>query len=692
MIKKRVASYILLFVLVMLATFSFIYSVSICDAVLPNEYEQSYKDVKNPDNTYGLDYDWWVQDLGLDDVRDTIESWLDEPEFYNLEYFEQNPIVIAVIDSGVNFNHEIFRGYYDEFGMPTEEVGVGNYDVFYRDEDGELICYNAYADYKGKTSEVFNVLDDAPDQHGTHVCGIISILIHELNLEKYVKIMPIKASYPHDGKSSFPLSALETGIRIALQNGANVVNLSLSSDTVSYKNIVSSTNAKQAIFCAAAGNDKELKPHYPAASTSVVGVMGYTLDNSGDLKFYENSNYGSAYDICAPAVKIISANGATNSGYKTLTGTSMACPIVSFGAALAQLKYGALREGLGIETSISDITNLVKTSSSRSISTRIKAIDYTFPVFDMNVLLNADDAAYCSIELDTNKSSMAIDEISKVDMHLSIFPKLASNKGTVKWTVEQDGKVIKACEGFELSFLPLATIGEVKTSVVWTYKDKEYEDSYIINIKYADLKTNKISLSTESIVEKNKDKYVAGYEIINSLSGLDYVSPETVGKIMWYVNDKYASVNGKQFTYLPEESGEYTISAKLNGVLIAQIDISCVDQNLNGNKDRDDNKVVTIVLIVLGSCLVLALVVSLTVIFIKKRKANPKNKEDDELEFEADLVDLSDTEKENAMEAVTVEEYEENIKEDYDSQNNDLLEANDNQLLDEVEIESDFEE
>ena len=75
------------------------------------------------------------------------------------------------------------------------------------------------------------MLDDAPDRHGTHVAGILATFIHELNLEKYIKIMPVKAAYPTGSTSTFSSTAFNDGVKFALSSGADVVNMSLASDS-----------------------------------------------------------------------------------------------------------------------------------------------------------------------------------------------------------------------------------------------------------------------------------------------------------------------------------------------------------------------------------------------------------------------------------------------------------------------------
>ncbi|MCQ2409399.1 MAG: S8 family serine peptidase [Clostridia bacterium] len=628
--------YLLLFVLVLLAVFSF--TVSVCDAYLPSGYEESYKGKENPGYS-GFNYDWYVDELNLGPVKAEFASWFEEKDIYDFSYFEENPIVIAVIDTGVNFNHEIFLGQYDKNGNPTTSTEIGEYDVFLRDDDGDIVRYNAYADYRNKKEDIYDVMDDAPDCHGTHVCGIISILIHEMNLEKYIKILPIKAAYPKTDSSSFPFNAVQKAIVFALQNNADVVNMSFSGGNT-YQTLVTANYAKEAVFCAAAGNEKTSATHYPAASSNCIGVMGYTYDTKGEKIFYENSNFGSAYDIMAPAVKLISADGSADDRYKTLSGTSMACPVVSFAAACATLKYGAIEKGIGLETTPNEISALIKGAHSDVVR---KGGKNYFPL-DFNVLMNADNFAYCKIDIDSGSSKQTINNVSKVSAHIVTYPQSAAEKGSVQWTVKHGDTVIKESSEREISFLPLSKVGTVTVDVKWTYLARSYSDQYIVTVDYADPDSSRISMKAESIVDMYEGNFIAGYQVQHTLSGLDYVSPETIGTIMWYVDGIYSGVNGKTFTYLNETSGTVRISAKYNGNLLAEFTENYVSEDVIPKEDKKDDKVVEIVLITAAAVLGAALVAAFIAFAIKKKKASKStvNKDDDEPDTDALGIDFDE--------------------------------------------------
>ena len=119
---------------------------------------------------------------------------------------------------------------------------------------------------------------------------------------------------------------------------------------------MTASDAEEAVFVAAAGNYHDDSDSifggkfYPAANDHVIGVMNCEVGEDGAVLHVagqdKGSNYGSAYEVCAPGTDIMSADGG-NMGYKTLTGTSMASPVVSFAVALlrTEMPRGGLRRG-----------------------------------------------------------------------------------------------------------------------------------------------------------------------------------------------------------------------------------------------------------------------------------------------------------------------------------------------------------
>lgn len=243
-----------------------------------------------------------------------------------------DPVVIAVVDTGLDLTNSVFSG------------------LLLTDEDGRIMGYNSYYDSKNDSSMLGDIDDETEDKHGTKVASVIAMLIRELGLEDYIRIYPVKASYPSGssdgGVNNFDRTTVRLAISNAAETGADVINLSLCSTTDSastwandtqLQNVIASA-ATQATIVAAAGNNSRASTStkfYPAAYDGIIGVMASAEGGT----YHTTTNYGSAYDVFAPGENIL-VSGA-DASYELTSGTSMAAPIVSFAAALLKLTLTA---------------------------------------------------------------------------------------------------------------------------------------------------------------------------------------------------------------------------------------------------------------------------------------------------------------------------------------------------------------
>jgi thermitase len=203
--------------------------------------------------------------------------------------------IIAIVDSGINLSHPEFTGRI-----------VPGYDFINNDDDPS---------------------DD--HGHGTHVAGIAAAGINGIGTVGVCpecKLMPVKVLNQRNGGT---WGTVSKGILFAVDNGADVINLSLGASITSTTLISSVQYAldKGVVIVAAAGNMASNGPFYPAAVPGVIGVSG---TDSQD-QYWQVSNYGDYIDVSAPAVNIYSSyyDLANTSGYAYMSGTSMASPFVS---------------------------------------------------------------------------------------------------------------------------------------------------------------------------------------------------------------------------------------------------------------------------------------------------------------------------------------------------------------------------
>lgn len=167
--------------------------------------------------------------------------------------------------------------------------------------------------------------------HGTHCAGIAAAITN--NKKGIAGVAPQASIYAVrvlDNQGSGTLDAVAQGIREAADSGAQVISLSLGAPDggTALQEAVQYAWDKGAVIVAAAGNDGDSTPNYPAYYDKVISVAS---TDQYDQKSYF-STYGKWVDVAAPGSNIYSTyKGST---YRTLSGTSMATPHVAGLAAL----------------------------------------------------------------------------------------------------------------------------------------------------------------------------------------------------------------------------------------------------------------------------------------------------------------------------------------------------------------------
>jgi hypothetical protein len=191
----------------------------------------------------------------------------------------------------------------------------------------------SHPDLSGSVVRGYDFVNDkesAEDDHGhgTHVAGIIAAKQNQTGIvgtSHQSWVMPIKVL---NSTGSGYVSDVAKGIYWAVDNGANIINLSLGApvDTDVLRKAVNYASSKGVLMVGAAGNDSGSPCQYPAAYSSVICVVA--TDKSNKLASF--SNIGG--EIAAPGV----SNYSTFLGgtYRYLSGTSMAAPHVSGSLAL----------------------------------------------------------------------------------------------------------------------------------------------------------------------------------------------------------------------------------------------------------------------------------------------------------------------------------------------------------------------
>lgn len=214
-------------------------------------------------------------------------------------------------------------------------------------------------DYEDKSERYYGNNDVAgPDpSHGTHVAGIIGAErnngIGVNGIASNVRIMAIRAVPNGDERDKDVANA----IRYAVDNGADVINMSFGKSYSPYKEVVDQAVAyadkNNVLLVHGAGNSAQnidTTANYPtdkysSAMSDSAATLWLSVGATSwkpNQEFVANfSNYGNeAVDLFAPGVDIYST--MPDNKYKFQEGTSMASPVVAGTAALIMSYYPEL--------------------------------------------------------------------------------------------------------------------------------------------------------------------------------------------------------------------------------------------------------------------------------------------------------------------------------------------------------------
>lgn len=208
-------------------------------------------------------------------------------------------VKVAVIDTGIDYTH------------PDLAVAGGA----------------SFVDYTG------DYMDD--HSHGTHCAGTIAGLDNSIGVIGAAPGAELYAVKVLDGTGSGSYSDIIAGIDWAVQNGMDVISMSLggSASSASLEQACRNAEAAGVLVVAAAGNSGNYAGTgdnvlHPARFDSVIAVAA--LDKANVRPYF--SSTGPAVEIAAPGTSIRSTYPGATYSYKS--GTSMACPHVSATAAL----------------------------------------------------------------------------------------------------------------------------------------------------------------------------------------------------------------------------------------------------------------------------------------------------------------------------------------------------------------------
>lgn len=290
---------------------------------------------------------WGLHNIGqvfTDSISGTPDADVDAPEAWDI-HTGDGTVVIAVIDSGVDYTHEEFAGRI--WVNPGENCSNGIDD----DGNGFVDDCRGWDFVNGDNDPI----DDDTRWHGTLVSGIIGAAGNNgkgiAGMNWNVRIMPVK--FLDEGGEGDVAHEIQA-IIYAIDNGAQLINasygISISIEPETEKAAVESARNAGLLFVAAAGNsgnNNDVPPtFYPASHQvdNIIAVAATTYDD--DLYLFSNFGSGTVH-LAAPGNLIQSTAGGNS--YDIQSGTSLSAPFVSGTAALLlsynpSLDYQGLKE------------------------------------------------------------------------------------------------------------------------------------------------------------------------------------------------------------------------------------------------------------------------------------------------------------------------------------------------------------
>ena len=283
-----------------------------------------------------------------------------------------NPVLVAVIDSGIDVNHPDLEG----------RISSDGFDF--------LTQSSVMTDPSGHGTEVSGVIA-ANSNNGIGISGIAPAS---------VKILPLRVlgkdgdyqNFSYKGKLLSDYAA--DAIRYAIEHKASIINMSLGwpklADNANIRKAILEAQAAGILIVAAAGNDRKTNPSFPCSYEDVICVG--SISNTGAMSYY--SNLGGIVDVLAPGDDVAStfpmaleSKILRMQGYEKVRGTSISAPIVAAIAASIRSVYpkislAELRARIFLSTSAAPASASKEPSSLFGLVSISRALDAkSKPVF-----------------------------------------------------------------------------------------------------------------------------------------------------------------------------------------------------------------------------------------------------------------------------------------------------------------------
>ena len=233
--------------------------------------------------------------------------------------------IVADIDTGVDPNHPALKPFLLQGYDFTRNQPGGSEMTDLNGASGSACssCQAAFVDQHTAAmldQHTAAMLDGSPYSafgHGTEVMGMIHLVAPT------ARLLPVK-TFSADGSGT--LSNILSGIYYAVQNNANVINMSfeLSTSSTELGDAINYANSNNVVCVASSGNDGEDEVVYPAGLQGVMGVA--STNDLGQRSSF--SNYGDQVVwVAAPGENVITTYPFGT--YSVTSGTSFTSPMVA---------------------------------------------------------------------------------------------------------------------------------------------------------------------------------------------------------------------------------------------------------------------------------------------------------------------------------------------------------------------------
>lgn len=223
-------------------------------------------------------------------------------------HYDGTGVVVAVIDDGVDRNHDSLRSCMDGRVKVIREVDL-------------------------------SVAKQPTKEHGTLVAGLIAGYAQDgyKGVAPNAQIISYNVFEPNGNASS---QILANAINLAVSQGCHIINLSLGSQSPStvVLNAIDRAYSSGILVLASSGNEGVDTINYPAYYSPVVSV-GSLQYNLTDASFIASdfTSTNNQVDISAVGSDVVVC--LPNNAYGLASGTSFSCPITSGCAALLRSRY-----------------------------------------------------------------------------------------------------------------------------------------------------------------------------------------------------------------------------------------------------------------------------------------------------------------------------------------------------------------